>query len=368
MIPPLVKIATVRYPNGDTFKYDAYLQGSSGRNSPRVKGDLVLRANPFSMDRRSASCSAGGGERFFRKPVVYPPEAGGVTKTYEIWQPISSSCYSSFRRKVYSGGNAALGVTLGSWKQSALMIASKSTRIIAEAADILSYRRRGGYRARDKIANKHLEIVFGWQPLVQDIAEAVKVFTNPIPSQWVSVTKTGILKHETSSGPDWSGWSEMTSFHGKCSVNHAAAVHISNPNLWLAEKLGLLNGAQVAWDLVPWSFVIGMFGNINQMLGSLTDFTGLTFDNSSRTVTMLGTWNYQGFANDSFGAQSQGFCKASSAFKWKDREINSLPTPSFSWRVPDVNIGLVATAFSLASQQATRAIQRIEHIQRGTRG
>lgn len=368
MIPPLEKHGTVSYPNGNTFKFIAYSQGSSGRNSPRDNGDLILRANPFSMDRRSASCSVGGGDRFVRKPVPYAPEAGGMSSTREIWEPISASCYSSFRRKVYYGGNAALGVTLGSWKQSALMIASKSTRLFAEASDIMSYRSRGGYRARDKIANKHLEIVFGWQPLVQDIAEAVKVFTNPIPSQWVSATKTGYIKRETSSGPDWRGFSEMTSFDGKCRVNHAAAVYISNPNLWLAEKLGLLNGAQVAWDLVPWSFVIGMFGNVNQMLGSLTDFTGLTFDNSSRTVTMLGTWNYQGFDNGSLGTRYQGFCKASSAFKWKNRVENSLPSPSFSWRVPDVNIGLAATAFSLASQQMTRAIRRVERIQRGARG
>lgn len=360
MLPPVTTYGSIRYPNGDTATYVKYAQGSSGRNSPKINGRLVLRGNPFNMERRMVNhASASGGARYAAKPIFYPPEAAGYLATQSIWQPVSDSCYSSFRRKVYNGG-AALGVSFGSWRQSAQMIRNASSNIVETAADFMRYHRRGGFRVGKKLADKHLEAIFGWQPLFEDIANAVRTMVKPMPNEFVSVTKTAQLLRQNSSGPDWQGHSELSSFVGYCRVNHSAAIQVTNPNLWLAEKLGLLNAASVAWDLVPWSFVVNMFSTVGQMVNSITDYAGLTFHNSYRTITMKGTWSYYS-SDDPYGiAAWAGSNRCASAFSWKTRSESGPPSPSLTLRVPDVNWSTAAMATSLAVQQASRVVRLLE--------
>ena len=52
-------------------------------------------------------------------------------------------------------------------------------------------------------------------------------------------------------------------------------VGVINPNLYLLQQLGLLNPASIAWELVPYSFVLDWFSNIGQVLGQFTAFAGL---------------------------------------------------------------------------------------------
>lgn len=361
MLPPVTLYGSIRYPNGSTAKYIKYHQGSSGRNSPRINGRLVLRGNPYNMERRAVNFAyASGGESYRRKPVFYPPEAEGLLATQSIWQPISDSCYSSFRRKVYNGGSS-LGVSLGGWRQSAQMIRNASSNIVESAADLMRYyRNRGGFRVGKKLADKHLEVIFGWQPLFEDIANAARVMVDPLPNSFVSVSKIARQSYRSSYGPDMLGFSEQSSYDGYCRVNHSAMVEVTNPNLWLAEKLGLLNAASVAWDLVPWSFVVNMFSTVGQVVNSITDYTGLTFHNSYRTVTMKGTWNYRTTDDPLDRPKWKGSNGCASAFSWKTRSESGPPMPSLTLRVPGVDWSTAAMATSLAVQQATRAVRILE--------
>lgn len=81
-------------------------------------------------------------------------------------------------------------------------------------------------------------------------------------------------------------------FHADGTVTFSAGVVVTNPNLWLGNKLGLINPLSVAWDLVPWSFVANMFVNIGQLLGSLTDLAGLSLRDDSLTYSSNGTRTY----------------------------------------------------------------------------
>jgi hypothetical protein len=62
-----------------------------------------------------------------------------------------------------------------------------------------------------------------------------------------------------------------------------AEVHISNPNLYLANKLGFVNPAVIAWELVPFSFVVDWFVPVGNFLSQWTDFVGLSLQNGYTT-------------------------------------------------------------------------------------
>jgi hypothetical protein len=62
-------------------------------------------------------------------------------------------------------------------------------------------------------------------------------------------------------------------------------VNVSNPNAYLLNQLGLINPAEVIWDLIPWSFLFGAVSNMNALLSSFTAEVGLTVTNRSTTFT-----------------------------------------------------------------------------------
>lgn len=60
---------------------------------------------------------------------------------------------------------------------------------------------------------------------------------------------------------------------------------MANPNLALAQSLGLLNPFVIAGELVPFSFVLGWFVNWAQVLNSWTDFWGWNVSKTYSTIT-----------------------------------------------------------------------------------
>ena len=68
-------------------------------------------------------------------------------------------------------------------------------------------------------------------------------------------------------------------------MRQGAMVVVNNPNLFLANKLGM-SPLAVAWDLIPWSFVVGMFFNQGQLLRNLTAYAGVTVDNASYVTSV----------------------------------------------------------------------------------
>jgi hypothetical protein len=136
-------------------------------------------------------------------------------------------------------------------------------------------------------------------------------------------------------------------------------VRITNPNLFLANRLGLLNLPGVAWDLIPWSFVVNMFTNMGQMVNSLTDFVGVEVSNGSSTrVADLERYHLcmAGFAPGQYATSGQAHSKVHE--KQRRRSVGGIPTPSFQFRLPELNLELAGIAIALILQKMSR-IQQI---------
>lgn len=133
-------------------------------------------------------------------------------------------------------------------------------------------------------ADNFLEFHFGWAPLVSDIhSTALLALENPVKGTGYNIKSSGysVKKLITGNPAIWynltsrDDWSE-----GVCL---RANVVIVDGNKHLAQSMGLLNPLTVAWELVPFSFVVDWFANVGDILGSYTDFSGLALTNSTTT-------------------------------------------------------------------------------------
>jgi hypothetical protein len=192
--------------------------------------------------------------------------------------------------------------------------------------------------------NNFLEYHFGWEPLLKDIHAAVDTFLNPHLPGKRPISGRGSAVGDTFVPPipAWSvsGYSTTESVKTRL----GAALSVDNPNLHLASQLGLVNPASVAWELVPFSFVVDWFSNVGQVLSSYTDFAGCSLSNQYAT--------------------SLGICQSRRLYYWGDsadflhvqatRGLN-IPGPSLEVR-PFVGLSPVRgiTAISLLLQQLRR--------------
>lgn len=139
----------------------------------------------------------------------------------------------------------------------------------------------GRYKRSGAAADAFLEYSFGWAPLIKDIVTATQILSNTpqgafkgssahLVAERISIQTGGTTRIET-----------ILIFMAQM----GAQVSVDNPNLWLANQLGLLDVAGTAWELIRFSFLVDYIFNVNQYLSQWTDFSGLKLLHPWYTVT-----------------------------------------------------------------------------------
>jgi hypothetical protein len=135
-------------------------------------------------------------------------------------------------------------------------------------------------------ANNWLEYHLGIEPVVKDIYEATQFLQKPIKNVFCRARSRSTRKWKSA---DPGLYQSQTFWDYEIRVQMMVEVAISNPNLYLANAMGVLNPAQVLWQTIPLSFVIDWFVNVESFIGQATDFWGLTTKNPLTTVSWKGT-------------------------------------------------------------------------------
>lgn len=236
-----------------------------------------------------------------RSPELIDYQSGAAHS--KVWLPNSSpgkSVYQEAYNSAYSrlvnnlNGDAALGINYVQRKQAMSMIGDRALQLynfsrhlrrleFAKAADDLNLSRKRlrtmNLKSEAKgFGNNWLEFHFGWSPLIHDIHKAIDLSQNPIPDSFIQGTAKGAgRKLERVYAPGY--YTQFFNWDFTVKVKIGTHIYVSNPNLYLANKLGLVNPAIVIWDAVPFSFVVDWFGTLNAVMASWTDFAGLTLVN-----------------------------------------------------------------------------------------
>lgn len=271
----------------------------------------------------------------------------------------SNKCYDRFKDKVL-GSNAELGVNLAERHQAVRMITDRANTLRKAYSALRQGKLRVFYRSLNvKPLPKHqrwtyarnasafwLEYHFGWSPLIGDIYNACDVLQagygkpRPIRARGSASDYIGLWKN-------FGAYQDVRNTSMRCDVQTGARVLITNPNLHQAARLGLINPISVAWELIPFSFLVDWFIPVGKFLNSWSDFVGLSFKNPYSTVLMTatGSIDYQW----SFGSGQYGISNDIRAISAK-RTQGLISPVVYPKQFKGLSVTRAATAVSLLLQ------------------
>jgi len=299
----------------------------------------------------------------YGKPGSFGIDLGGAgTHTADqlvSWTDIEQTALAKFNGKLRKG-SASMGVTIATWSQANEMIINRLDQVATlfgrrvKQLEKMSPKRRPHFeQAR---ASNVLEYEFGWKPLYDDLHAAMySVCQDGIPPSWVvGRQKTMVNKATTRTDITSITW-KTDAFFGSMWCSVAANVGISNPNVWLLNRLGLINPLGPLWDIIPWSFLVGAFVNVNAMINSLTNEVGLTVTNKSVTKGAIISHSIGQFRNVVSGSDAGLHGQETETLiKYRNRSVGSLPKVTWQVRVPDVSFETALILSSLVVQRASK--------------
>jgi len=267
---------------------------------------------------------------------------------YDNQNPLKIIAYDRFKDEVQD--NASLGVAVVEFGKSYTMISDRCLQLLSFVRKIKKGDLRGaaqtlqlprppkGVKPVNSAAKNYLEFHFGWSPMISDIYNAIDVLQSPLKTTHAKGSARGEYSFRNTpaygptGNPVWilMDWTER--------VKYGADVKVTNPNLNLANQLGLVNPATLVWEVIPFSFVVDWFVNAESFLASSSDFLGLEMNNTYTSLSRVGT-RTEGYPNDS---PRLGF---STVRLWKHDRILGLDKPSFGLRkakVPGLRKALAA--------------------------
>jgi hypothetical protein len=141
----------------------------------------------------------------------------------------------------------------------------------------------------DEAAGLWLEYWFGWSPLVEDIVSSVAQLAEPLPE---SRPYYGSASGSFSVNQTWTY--NVGAYKGDIDVRVSTGANftLSNPNTYLFSQLGMLNPGTVAWEVIPFSFLVDWVADVSSFIESFSDFAGLTVTEPWNNIKLKTQWQY----------------------------------------------------------------------------
>jgi len=173
------------------------------------------------------------------------------------------------------------------------LIASSVTRIARFISSprqaIAAFLSKGAKKGTLEASNDFLAFSFGVRPLISDIygaAQSLARLDSSIYSDTVIVHgRSTMTDLKTDKLVNWY-YTDSQTTRCKVTIHYRLEYKITNGTASTLKNLGLINPAEIAWEVLPWSFVIDWILPIGNYIQSLTAETGLTFITGSKTVTV----------------------------------------------------------------------------------
>lgn len=212
------------------------------------------------------------------------------------------------------------------------------------------HRKKRWSRPKDA-AGLWLEYWMGWAPTMGDIYACMENLGKVIAP---TTFKTGASAPFQKKGTSYTGSTSATTvIEGKVRVRIQGSVLITNPSLFQLQALGLANPLLTAWEVIPFSWLVGWFVNAESIFSQVTDWLGCSivgleigYKTTYTKTYLCQNWNP--------GISSTGpknlVCDRSVVI-YNRTHPNSFPTIKPVWRVPNgLSYSRGATAISLLVQ------------------
>lgn len=133
--------------------------------------------------------------------------------------------------------------------------------------------------AKDRVANFWLELQYGWKPLLQDVHDAAETLakhieTDPWHSKITGSARGSEVRFNfTKSDFPVSKGSQTDDTSAKFTLY----MRLDSKSRSILAQTGISNPALLAWELLPYSFVVDWFIPVGNYLQSLNEFDGWIF-------------------------------------------------------------------------------------------
>lgn len=246
---------------------------------------------------------------------------------------------------------ANIAADLATYRQTVDMVSGLTARV-AEAAKQLRRRNLHGLadalgiarpgELRENFGSAWLQLQYGWKPLLGDIHELLTY-------QGASALRTAVrIRHRatgtyTGHGPYDPIYDVRASYTDIVTVN--AMVKLNNQRRMTVSQMGLDDPLLLAWELLPYSFVVDWFVPIGPYLESQTASGLFEVTDFSVTSTRYIDGDVSLIPPAYYGEHIAGKLKITGSRKVRTTAQPSLPLPSFD--IP-FNSGLTRYANALA--------------------
>lgn len=278
-----------------------------------MKGKLPVNAHSVSMFTET------GGEACLHvhklsKPLYYDFAIFHISKHYALpgapvhLSGVSNKAFSNLAKKVGTI-EANLAQDLFEYKKTVNMIAENARRLtmaykatrrgnFSEALRILyhtsvpKYSRGAPTSMSKSAAENWLMIQYGWKPLLMDIHEAISLISalnkrGNGPNAVLRVTASSSKKSETSTTFPVSGESYRTAgtrnIRVETTVRYSLEYRQASRLTDFLQQTGFTNPLNLAWEVLPYSFVVDWLLPIGPWLETLSLWQGKEFVSGSKT-------------------------------------------------------------------------------------
>lgn len=203
------------------------------------------------------------------------------------WSRFRDSCYDT----------ASIGTALAEIRESANLIRSRAIQLgsaflalkkgnfrrflkLMQVRPLRKDKRTRWTRPKDA-SSIWLEYWMGWAPMIGDIYDAGAVLSRDFADFTVTAFASATFQHKIRM--QGYGLQHTADNSGKAGVKYQAVVRVTNPNLALAEQMGLINPAVVLWEVVPFSFIINWFIPVGDYLANYSFGAGMSLTKREQT-------------------------------------------------------------------------------------
>lgn len=400
--PPCERLVTMVAPVTGPFSKTAYVNGPP--TSYGYKPIWLYKTSSWYRQRKPYNLPLGYSMEQKRITSFQSTQSSSYQDYTQVYYGVPQSfidnvhnqCYAKFVAKtreehsaseldahghpvVTTTGNSGLGTTLAEIKQSKEMITARLELLVRFTKAVRGYRFQDAFhllgmhkkiaqrdawlrqtrvrRSAQAFGNNWLEFHFGWSPLIDDIKQAMEVLTGGLPDSKIRVRhkdEERILTWTPAPTPSYISKDEVETRHYQEQMG--ADIGVSNPNIWLANRLGLINPLALAWEVVPFSFVVDWFANLNDVIASYSDFYGLTIKNAYTSSLKRVTYRSKRYQ------QSSGFSETWSSEYVGVGRVGAIQGPVLRMRPAKATSwvrGLTASSLLLQGLKGPKTTSRI---------
>lgn len=194
---------------------------------------------------------------------------------------------------------ADMGTAIGESRQALTMLARSSVALwesyravrrgdLAKAARLLGVDPKKG-SALTGPASAWLSFRYGWAPLLNDLNDQFNILSSKIQEKGMLIHATRVKRFEGVEHRNYSDASTIHDIEWKSLYKTRLDAIVDVPGLREASRLGLTNPLGVAWELVPYSFIVDWFAPIGSMLELSSARAGLRFIGGSTSLCAIGS-------------------------------------------------------------------------------